>query len=50
MNQFNIETNVVETETHELQTLAMIQADAVVELNCSQLMLIGGGTGISLIS
>jgi hypothetical protein len=40
MNQISVETNVIETETAELQTAQ----DAIVELNSAQLMLVGGGT------
>jgi len=46
MNQITVEANVVEFEATELQALAIQTADAIVELNASQLMLIGGGTGI----
>lgn len=49
MNQINVETNVVETEANELQSLAIAQADAVVELNSAQLFLVGGGQGINLL-
>ena len=47
MNQI-IEANIVEIEATELQALAMQAADAVVELNASQLMLVGGGGGLIL--
>jgi uncharacterized protein YukE len=46
MNQITVETNVIEAEATELQALAMQVADTIVELNASQLMLVGGGTAI----
>ena len=46
MNQIIVETNVIETETTELQALAMQAADAIVELNATQLTLVGGGQAI----
>jgi hypothetical protein len=49
MNQITVEANVVvETEVAELQALAVQTADAILELNASQLMLIGGGGGVIL--
>jgi len=46
MNQITVEATLVETEATELQALAMQAADAMVELNAAQLMLVGGGMGI----
>ncbi len=43
MNQITVEANVLETEATELQALAMQTADAIVELNAAQLLLVGGG-------
>jgi hypothetical protein len=44
-----IETNVVETEASDFEVLFAKQAqEAFVELNASQLMLIGGGTTVVL--
>ena len=44
MNQITVETNVIESEATEVQALAMQAADALVELNASQLTLVGGGS------
>jgi len=49
MNQISVETCVVETETNQLQALAVAQADALIELNSAQLFLIGGGSGINVL-
>ena len=49
MNQITVEMNVIENEATEVQALAMQAADAIVELNASQLMLIGGGGAAILI-
>ena len=49
MNQITVEANIIETEVTELQALAIQTADAIVELNASQLMLVGGGGGVVLI-
>ena len=49
MNQISVETSVVEIETNELQALAVAQAEAIVELNSAQLILVGGGNGISVL-
>ena len=48
MNQITVESNVVETEATELQALAIQTADAMLELNAAQLMLVGGGSTIIL--
>jgi molybdopterin biosynthesis enzyme MoaB len=48
MNQISVETSVVETETNE-QTLAIAQKDAIVELSATQLILVGGGTGVTVL-
>jgi hypothetical protein len=48
MNQITVESNVVETEATELQALAIQTADAMLELNAAQLMLVGGGSVIIL--
>jgi hypothetical protein len=48
MNQITVETNIVETEAAELQALAIQTADAILELNAAQLMLVGGGSTIIL--
>jgi len=51
MNQITAESNVVESEINESSTSGTVRAeDAMVELNASQLALIGGGTAaISLL-
>jgi hypothetical protein len=46
MNQISVETSVVETETNQVQTLAVAQADALIELSSAQLFLVGGGCGV----
>jgi hypothetical protein len=46
MNHITVEATIVETEATELQALAMRAADAIVELNASQLMLVGGGQAV----
>ena len=48
MNPITVESNVVETEATELQALAIQTADAMLELNAAQLMLVGGGSTIIL--
>ncbi|HEX4585374.1 MAG TPA: hypothetical protein VH183_11125 [Burkholderiaceae bacterium] len=51
MNSSNVETNVVEVETSELHAVSARQTqEAIIELNCSQLALIGGGTAVILLS
>lgn len=46
MNQIIADTNVVETEVSELQTLQM--EDALFELSSAQLMMVGGGGQVIL--
>jgi len=50
MNQISVETNVVETETNELQGFGVTPAaDAIKELSCAQLSLVGGGLCVVLL-
>jgi hypothetical protein len=50
MNHINVEMNLVESQTSELQTLLAKQTEeAIAELNLSQLALVGGGCGIVII-
>jgi hypothetical protein len=49
MNEISVETNVIEIEATDLQTLATKHAQEIVELNSTQLALIGGGTGSIII-
>ena len=50
MNQISVETNAFEAQTSDLQALDATQGeDAIAELNFSQLMLVGGGTGINVL-
>jgi hypothetical protein len=48
MKLISVETNVVETEAGELQ--AKQTDEAIAELSASQLMLVGGGSGIAGLS
>ncbi|HWY72023.1 MAG TPA: hypothetical protein VNW98_00155 [Burkholderiaceae bacterium] len=51
MNHINVETNVVEAQTSELQTLLAKQTEeAIAELNSSQLALVGGGCGAVILT
>jgi hypothetical protein len=49
MNQTTLDINVVETEATDLQSLATKHAQEIVELNCTQLALIGGGCGAIIV-
>jgi hypothetical protein len=48
MNQISVETSVVETEATEALAGQQTQ-DAMLELNSSQLMLVGGGAVIVIL-
>jgi hypothetical protein len=47
MNQIIADTNVIETEASELQTLQT--EEAILELSSAQLMMVGGGGCVVLI-
>jgi hypothetical protein len=50
MNHFSVETSAFQAQTTDLQALDATQGeDAIAELNLSQLMLVGGGTGIAVL-
>jgi hypothetical protein len=51
MNHISAEANVIEAEVNELQALAAAHTDeAITELSSAQLLMVGGGSGIAILT